>query len=117
MPRLNRRRPIHELATPYACNRRLTLQALEPSGRRSGDPLPGRWVGARRLMIFEKQLSSLMTAALLCGAFTPLSQGQQAAPAGGAVVGTATVPAASAAAADAALVKSTTPLTEDDLRA
>jgi hypothetical protein len=68
-------------------------------------------------MIFEKQLSSLMTAALLCGAFTPLSQGQQAAPAGGAVVGTATVPAASAAAADAALVKSTTPLTEDDLRA
>src|ERR1700752_2505948 len=68
-------------------------------------------------MIFEKQLSSLMTAALLCGAFTPLSQGQQAAPADGAVVGTATVPAASAAAADAALVKSTTPLTEDDLRA
>ncbi|MDX6460180.1 MAG: hypothetical protein QOH35_2679 [Acidobacteriaceae bacterium] len=70
-------------------------------------------------MIFEKQLSSLMTAALLCGAFTPLSNGQQAAPAGGAVVETATVvPAASAtAAADAALVKSTPPLTEDDLRA
>jgi hypothetical protein len=70
-------------------------------------------------MIFEKQLSSLMTAALLCGAFTPLSDGQQAAPAGGAVVGTATVvPAVSAAAAtDAALVKSTPPLTEDDLRA
>jgi TonB family protein len=67
-------------------------------------------------MIFEKQL---MTAALLCGAFTPLSNGQQAAPAGGAVVETATVvPAASAtAAADAALVKSTPPLTEDDLRA
>jgi TonB family protein len=70
-------------------------------------------------MIFEKQLSSLMTAALLCSAFTPLSNGQQAAPAGGAVVGTATVvPAVSAAAAtDAALVKSTPPLTEDDLRA
>ncbi|MDT7813655.1 MAG: hypothetical protein QOJ42_3571 [Acidobacteriaceae bacterium] len=70
-------------------------------------------------MIFEKQLSSLMTAALLCGAFTPLSNGQQAAPAGGALVETATVvPAASAtAAADAALVKSTPPLTEDDLRA
>jgi hypothetical protein len=70
-------------------------------------------------MIFEKQLSSLIAAALLCGAFTPLSNGQQAAPAGGAVVGTATVvPAVSAAAAtDAALVKSTPPLTEDDLRA
>jgi TonB family protein len=70
-------------------------------------------------MIFEKQLSSLMTAALLCGAFTPLSNGQQAAPANGAVAGTATVvPAVStAAAADAALVKSTPPLTEDALSA
>jgi TonB family protein len=70
-------------------------------------------------MIFEKQLSSLMTAALLCGAFTPLSHGQQAAPANGAVAGTATVvPAVStAAAADAALVKSTPPLTEDALSA
>jgi TonB family protein len=70
-------------------------------------------------MIFEKQLSSLMTAALLCGAFTPLSHGQQAAPANGAVAGTATVvPAVStAAAADAALVKSTPPLTEDALNA
>ncbi len=70
-------------------------------------------------MIFEKQLSSLMTAALLCSAFTPLSNGQQAAPASGAVAGTATVvPAVSApAAVDAALVKSTPPLTEDDLRA
>ena len=69
-------------------------------------------------MIFEKQLSSLMTAALLCGAFTPFSSGQQAAPAG-AVAGTqAVAPAASATvAADAALVKSTPPLTEDDLRA
>jgi TonB family protein len=70
-------------------------------------------------MIFEKQLSSLMTAALLCGAFTPLSNAQQAVPANGGVAGTATVvPAVSAAAAaDAALVKSTPPLTEDDLRA
>jgi TonB family protein len=69
-------------------------------------------------MIFEKQLSSLMTAALLCGAFTPLSNAQQGAPANGGAVGTATVvPAVSAAAADAALVKSTAPLTEDDLRA
>jgi len=70
-------------------------------------------------MIFEKQLSSLMTAALLCGAFTPLSNAQQAVPANGGVAGTATVaPAVSAAAAaDAALVKSTLPLTEDDLRA
>jgi hypothetical protein len=70
-------------------------------------------------MIFEKQLSSLMTAALLCSALTPFSSGQQAAPASGAAVGSATVvPAVSAAAAaDAALVKSTPPLTEDDLRA
>src|SRR5450631_1135501 len=70
-------------------------------------------------MIFEKQLLSLMTAALLCGAFTPISNGQQAAPASGAVVGTPTaVPAVSAAAAaDAALVKSTPPLTEDALNA
>ncbi len=69
-------------------------------------------------MIFEKQLSSLMTAALLCGAFTPFSSGQQATPAG-AVAGTqAVIPAASAtAASDAALVKSTAPLTEDDLAA
>jgi hypothetical protein len=69
-------------------------------------------------MIFEKQLSSLMTAALLCSAFTPFSSGQQAAPASGAVAGATVVPAVSAAAtADAALAKSTPPLTEDDLRA
>jgi TonB family protein len=70
-------------------------------------------------MIFEKQLSSLMTAALLCGTLTPFSSGQQAAPASGAVVGAPTaVPAVSAAAAaDAALVKSTPPLTEDELSA
>jgi hypothetical protein len=70
-------------------------------------------------MIFEKQLSSLMTAALLCGTFTPFVSGQQAAPASGATASTpAVVPAVSAAAAaDAALVRSTPPLTEDDLRA
>jgi TonB family protein len=69
-------------------------------------------------MIFEKQLSSLMTAALLCGAFTPFSSGQQAAPAEAAAGTQAAAPAVSAtAAADAALVKSTAPLTEDDLRA
>ena len=70
-------------------------------------------------MIFEKQLSSLMTAALMCGTLTPFSGGQQVAPAGGAVASTATaVPAVSAAAAaDAALVKSTPPLTEDALSA
>ena len=50
-------------------------------------------------MIFEKQLSSLMTAALLCGTFTPFSSGQQAAPASGAVAGAPTaIPAVSAAA-------------------
>jgi TonB family protein len=70
-------------------------------------------------MIFEKQLTSLMTAALLCGTLTPLSSGQQAAPASGAVAGAPTaLPAVSAAAAaDAALVKSTPPLTEDALQA
>jgi hypothetical protein len=70
-------------------------------------------------MIFEKQLSSLMTAALLCGTFTPFVSGQQATPASGAAASTpAVVPAISAgAAADAALVKSTPPLTEADLQA
>jgi TonB family protein len=70
-------------------------------------------------MIFEKQLSSLMTAALLCGTFTPFVSGQQTTPTSGVAASTpAVVPAVSAsAAADAALVKSTPPLTEDDLRA
>ncbi len=69
-------------------------------------------------MIFEKQLSSLMTAALLCGTFTPFVSAQQAAPAGGAAASSPSVlPAVSAAAgSDAALLKSTPPLTEDDLR-
>jgi TonB family protein len=64
-------------------------------------------------MKFQRQLSSLMTAALLCGSFTTLSSAQQTA-AGGVA---AAAPTAAAAAADAALVKSTAPLTEDALRA
>ena len=63
-------------------------------------------------MKFEKQVSSLITAALLCGTFTTLSSAQQTANGSATVVGTPT-----ASAADAALVKSTPPLTEDDLRA
>jgi TonB family protein len=63
-------------------------------------------------MKFEKQVSSLMTAALLCGTLTTLSSAQQTANGSAAVVGTPT-----AAAADAALAKSTPPLTEDALRA
>jgi TonB family protein len=62
-------------------------------------------------MKFEKQVSSLMTAALLCGTFTTLSSAQQTANGSAAVVGTPT-----ASAADAALAKSTPPLTEDALR-
>jgi TonB family protein len=66
-------------------------------------------------MKFEKQLSSLMTAAVLCGTFTALASAQQTAPGSAA---TATAPTTAAApAADSALVKSTPPLTEDALRA
>jgi Gram-negative bacterial TonB protein C-terminal len=64
-------------------------------------------------MKFEKQLSSLITAALLCGTLTSLSIGQEPASAGGAV---ASVPTASPV-TDTALLKSTAPLTEDALRA
>ena len=63
-------------------------------------------------MKFEKHLSSLMTAALLCGTFTTLSSGQQAA--GNGVV--APYPPPMTEAATAALLKSTPPLTEDALR-
>ena len=72
-------------------------------------------------MKFEKQLSSVMTAALLCGTFTTFSSAQQTA-AGGAVAPAPVAPAvapatpAAAAAADAALLRSTPPLTEDALR-
>jgi TonB family protein len=62
-------------------------------------------------MKFEKQLSSLMTAALLCGTFTTLSSGQQTA------AGAAVAPPVAPATTDAALLKSTPPLTEDALRA
>ena len=67
--------------------------------------------------MFEKQLSSLMAAAVLCGAFATLSSAQQTArsqvvaPAPVATPAPATAPAVSTAAADAALVKSTPPLT------
>src|SRR5271156_5203632 len=62
-------------------------------------------------MKFEKQLWSFMTAALFCGTFTTLSSGQQTAAANGVVAPAATAPT------DAALLKSTSPLTEDALRA
>jgi|HubBroStandDraft_6_1064221.scaffolds.fasta_scaffold167884_2 TonB family protein len=66
-------------------------------------------------MKFEKQLSSLITAALLCGTFTTLSSAQQTAAVSGEVVAPApTVP--STTPTDAALLKSTPPLTEDALR-
>jgi TonB family protein len=70
-------------------------------------------------MTFEKQLSSLMTAALLCGTFTNFSSGQQTVAGSTGVVSAPTAaPAVSpTAATDAALVKSTPPLTEDALRA
>jgi TonB family protein len=66
-------------------------------------------------MKFEKQLSSLMTAALLCGTFTTLSSGQQTAAVSGEVVAPAPT-VGSTRAPDAALLKSTAPLTEDALR-
>src|ERR1700722_1920418 len=62
-------------------------------------------------MTVRKQLSSFMTTALLCSAFTTLASGQQTAAANVVVAPAAT------AQTDAALLKSTPPLTEDDLRA
>lgn len=73
-------------------------------------------------MKFEKQFSSLMSAALLCGTFTTLLSAQQTAPTAGAppaptaTPASATAPAVSAPGSDAALLKSTPPLTEDALR-
>jgi TonB family protein len=67
-------------------------------------------------MKFEKQLSSLITAALLCGTFTTLSSGQQTAAVSGEVVAPAPTVPATTTTADAALFKSTPPLTEDALR-
>ena len=62
-------------------------------------------------MKFANQRSSLMTAAFLCGTFTTFSSGQQTA------AGAAAPPAVTAAITEAALLKSTPPLTEDALRA
>jgi TonB family protein len=74
-------------------------------------------------MKFQKQLRSLMTATLLCGTLTTLSSAQQtagsevAAPATAVTPTTVTSPVPAISRADAALVKSTPPLTEDALRA
>ena len=70
-------------------------------------------------MKFAKQLSWLMTAALLCGTFTTLSRAQQTAGSGVVAPAPAATPTTSPviSPADAALVKSTPPLTEDALRA
>src|SRR3984957_8956514 len=62
-------------------------------------------------MTVRKQLSSFMTTALLCGTLTTLARGQQTTAANVVVAPAAT------AQTDAALLKSTPPLTEDDLRA
>jgi TonB family protein len=61
-------------------------------------------------MTVRKQLSSFMTTALICSTFTTLARGQQTAAANVVVAPAAT------AQTDAALLKSTPPLTEDDLR-
>jgi TonB family protein len=62
-------------------------------------------------MTVRKQLSSFMTTALLCGTLTTLARGQQTTAANVVVAPAAT------AQTDAALLKSTPPLTEDALRA
>jgi TonB family protein len=62
-------------------------------------------------MKVRKQLSSFMTTALLCGTFTTLASGQQTA------AGNTVVAPAAPVQTDAALLKSTPPLTEDVLRA
>ena len=72
-------------------------------------------------MKFDKQFSSLVSTALLCGSLTsgPLSHGAiaQEAPAAIAPVATPAPAAPAAAAFDPSLLKSTAPLTEDALRA
>jgi TonB family protein len=67
-------------------------------------------------MKFDKQLSFLMSAALLCGTFTTPAMAQQAAGSGS--VAPATTPAIPApkAASEEALLKSTPPLTEEALQ-
>src|ERR1700733_1086686 len=107
-------RPQPGLAVPRACSCKCTLPALELTGPHK--LAAGKYEQGDR-MKFEKQLSSLVTAALFCGIFTTLSSAQQTAgsevvaPAPTATPTTATAPTATAPAAsattDAALVKST----------
>jgi TonB family protein len=69
-------------------------------------------------MKFDKQLSSLMSAALLCGTFTTPAMAQQAAGSGPvAPAPTATVPSTPKLTPEEALLKSTPPLTEEALQA
>jgi TonB family protein len=69
-------------------------------------------------MKFDKQLSSLMSAALLCGTFTTPAMAQQAAGSGPvAPAPTTTVTPAPKAKSEEALLKSTPPLTEEALQA
>ena len=68
-------------------------------------------------MKFDKQLSCLMSAALLCGTFTTPAMAQQAADSGPvAPASTATVAPAAKATSEEALLKSTAPLTEEALQ-
>ena len=68
-------------------------------------------------MKFDKQLSCLMSAALLCGTFTTPAMAQQAADSGPvAPASTATVTPAAKATSEEALLKSTAPLTEEALQ-
>jgi TonB family protein len=68
-------------------------------------------------MKFDKQLSSLMSAALLCGSFTTPAMAQQAAGSGPvAPAPTAPVISAPKAVSEEALLKSTPPLTEEALQ-
>src|ERR1700722_14960531 len=124
MPRPNRilfwpGRTQPGLAVPPARSCKSKLPALALTGPRSSEPE----VGQGDLMKFQKQLRSLMTADLLCGTFTTLSSAQQtagsevAAPAPAATPTTVTSPVPVISTADAALTKSTAPLTEDALRA
>jgi len=68
-------------------------------------------------MKFDKQLASLMSAALLCGTFTTPAIGQQTAGTGvAATAPTATVPSVPKTTPEEALLKSTPPLTEEALQ-
>ncbi len=67
-------------------------------------------------MKFDKQLSSLMSAALLCGTFTTPAMAQQTAGNGVATAPTATVTSVPKTTPEEALLKSTPPLTEEALQ-